>query len=230
MKLQKALAVIGAGVLLFAASDAISYAATGSSLVLGKINAANATTTIKNTGTAPALKLLTKSASTAPMAVNGKGKVTNLYADRAATADKLGTQTLAQVRANVNAATLNGKTAGQITSDASSHLSWGVVNDLGTVKAATAGLTLTHLLTGQYCATIAGLDLSTLTTAGITATPVYDYGLTTFATPGRSTHVEVVQGAQTGCFTGAAIYVYTVTESTGAVTLTDSGFEVTIIH
>ncbi|MEI8239933.1 MAG: hypothetical protein WCI22_10965, partial [Actinomycetota bacterium] len=87
MRLQKAFAVIGAGVLLFAAADAVTYAATGSSLVLGKINAANATTTIQNTGTTPALKLLTKSAATPPMAVNGKGKVANLYADRAATAD-----------------------------------------------------------------------------------------------------------------------------------------------
>jgi hypothetical protein len=104
MKLQKALAVMGAGVLLFAASDAITYAATGSSLVLGKINAANATTTIQNTGTAPALRLLTKSTATAPMVVNGKGKVTNLYADRAATAD--------------NAVKLSGKTPAQILAGA----------------------------------------------------------------------------------------------------------------
>ena len=44
MKLRQAFAVMGAGVLLFAAADAVTYAATGSSLVLGKINAANATT------------------------------------------------------------------------------------------------------------------------------------------------------------------------------------------
>jgi hypothetical protein len=108
MKLQKAFAVIGAGVLLFAASDAITFAATGSSLVLGKINTANATTTIQNTGTTPALKLLTKGTATAPMIVNGKGKVTNLYADRAATADnasKLGGKTIAQVQAAAKGAT-----------------------------------------------------------------------------------------------------------------------------
>jgi hypothetical protein len=100
MKVQKALAVVGAGVLLFAASDAITYAATGSSLVLGKINAASATTTIQNTGTTPALRLVTKSTATAPMVVNGKGKVVNLYADRAATADnasKVGGLTVAQI-------------------------------------------------------------------------------------------------------------------------------------
>jgi pectin methylesterase-like acyl-CoA thioesterase len=125
MKLQKALAAIGAGVLLFAATDVATYAATGSSLVLGTINAANATTTIQNTGTSPALRLLTKSAVTAPMVVNGKGRVVNLYADRAATADnasKLGGQTVTQVRSGINASTVGGKTVAQIVSSASPHL------------------------------------------------------------------------------------------------------------
>jgi hypothetical protein len=102
MKFTQPLAVVGAAALMFMATDAVTYAATGSSLVLGRLNTANATTTIQNTGTAPALKLVTKSAATAPMIVNGKGKVTNLYADRAATADnakKLGGKTLAQIQA-----------------------------------------------------------------------------------------------------------------------------------
>jgi hypothetical protein len=119
MKLHQALAVMGAGVLLFAASDAITYAATGSSLVLGKVNAANAATTIQNSGATPALRLLTKSTATAPMLVNGKGKVVNLYADRAAIADnasKVGGQTLAQVRTGINAATVGGKTLAQVVS------------------------------------------------------------------------------------------------------------------
>jgi hypothetical protein len=104
MKIQKALAVIGAGMILFVATDAATYAATGSSLVLGKLNAANATTTIQNTGSKPALKLVTKSSATAPLIVNGKGKVTNLYADRAATANnatKLAGKTPAQIVAGV---------------------------------------------------------------------------------------------------------------------------------
>jgi hypothetical protein len=119
MKLQKALAVIGAGVLLFAATDAATFAATGSSLVLGKINQANTVTTIQNTGTGNALRLLTKSTATAPLVVNGKGKVVNLYADRAATADnssKLGGETIAQVRTGINAVTVGGKTVAQIVS------------------------------------------------------------------------------------------------------------------
>ena len=104
MKFTKPLAVVGAAALMFMATDAVTYAATGSSLVLGRLNQANATTTIQNTGSTPALKLVTKSAATAPLVVNGKGKVTNLYADRAATAD--------------NARKLGGRTPGQIVAAA----------------------------------------------------------------------------------------------------------------
>ena len=86
MKFQKAFAVIGAGVILFAATDAVTYAATGSSLVLGQLNQANSVTTIQTTSTGSALRLLT-APSSPPMAVNGRGKVVNLYADRAAVAD-----------------------------------------------------------------------------------------------------------------------------------------------
>jgi hypothetical protein len=89
-------------------SDVLTYAATGSSLVLGKLNTAKTTTIIQNTGTAPALKLATKSSATAPMIVNGKGKVTNLYSDRAATADnatKLGGKTLPQIQTAAKGAT-----------------------------------------------------------------------------------------------------------------------------
>jgi len=108
MKLQRTLAVIGAGVLLFAASDAITYAATGSSLVLGAINRATSLTTIQNTGPGSALRLVTSSSATPPLIVNGKGKVTNLYADRSATAD--------------NATKLGGRTPAQVAADAVQHL------------------------------------------------------------------------------------------------------------
>jgi pectin methylesterase-like acyl-CoA thioesterase len=108
MKIQRALAVIGAGVLLFAVSDAVTYAATGSSLVLGVLNRANAVTTIQNTGPGSALRLTTSSSATPPLVVNGKGKVTNLYSDRSATAD--------------NAAKLGGRTPAQVAADAVQHV------------------------------------------------------------------------------------------------------------
>jgi len=121
MKFEKPLAVIGAAALMFMATDAVTYAATGSSLVLGRLNQANATTTMQNTGTTPALKLVTKSTATAPMIVNGKGKVTNLYADRAAVADnasKVGGKTVTQVVASVRPAGVIwvAKSGGQFTS------------------------------------------------------------------------------------------------------------------
>jgi pectin methylesterase-like acyl-CoA thioesterase len=120
MKFQKAFAVIGAGVILFAATDAVTYAATGSSLVLGQLNQANSVTTIQTTSTGSALQLLT-APSSPPMAVNGRGKVVNLYADRAAVADnasKLGGKTVAQVVASVRPAGVIwvAKSGGQFTS------------------------------------------------------------------------------------------------------------------
>jgi hypothetical protein len=103
-RLQRALTVAAAVTLTVVVSDALTFAATGSSLILGRINQANATTTIQNTGVGSALKLVTKAVTTPPLVVNGKGKVTNLYADRAATADnaaKLGGLTPAQIAATM---------------------------------------------------------------------------------------------------------------------------------
>jgi predicted regulator of Ras-like GTPase activity (Roadblock/LC7/MglB family) len=102
-RFERALIIVGAVAIAGFASDALTFAATGSSLVLGRTNSANATTVIQNTRTGAALKLITKSSSSSPLAVNGKGKVTNLYADRAARADdaaKLGGRTPGQVRAD----------------------------------------------------------------------------------------------------------------------------------
>ena len=128
---ERVLAVIGAAVVLVMASDALTFAATGSSLILGRINQANATTTIQNTGTGSAIKLVTKSTASAPMVVNGKGKVTNLYADRAAKADvavKAATATKASFATKATSATsaatatnagkLGGKTLAQVQADA----------------------------------------------------------------------------------------------------------------
>jgi hypothetical protein len=102
--LQRALTVAVAVLMTVVVSDALTFAATGSSLILGKLNKASATTTIQNTGAGSAVKLVTKSTATPPMVVNGKGKVTNLYADRAAKADnatKLGGRTPAQIAATM---------------------------------------------------------------------------------------------------------------------------------
>jgi hypothetical protein len=61
--------------------DGLAYAATGSSLVLGRINTSAATTVIQG-GSAPVLSLRSSTSAAAPLAVNGTGRVTHLNADR----------------------------------------------------------------------------------------------------------------------------------------------------
>src|SRR6478609_841466 len=78
----RVLAVIGATAVLVVGVNAVAYAATGKSLLLGKTNKASKTTTIQNTKSGAALQLKTKSSATAPLKVNGKGKVVNLNADK----------------------------------------------------------------------------------------------------------------------------------------------------
>jgi hypothetical protein len=205
-------------VLLFAATDAITYAATGSSLVLGKINQANAVTTIQNTGTGNALRLLTKSTATAPLVVNGKGKVTNLYSDRAATAD--------------NAARVGGKTPAQIVADASAgHLAWGAVNRFG-LTAGSPNVKVTHVSTGNWCVTVQGVNLSALNSGGITATPVFDWDDTSIDMPNNAVtaHVEIHLGGDATCPTGIVVLTSAVRESNGSSPSADGGFTFTIIH
>jgi hypothetical protein len=58
------------------------YAATGGKFILGKTNKANKVSTLKRTTSGSALNLVTKSSSNAPLTTNGRGKVTNLNADK----------------------------------------------------------------------------------------------------------------------------------------------------
>jgi hypothetical protein len=80
--ITRGLAVVGAASLLVVGFDAATYAATGSSLLLGKANTAKSTTTINNTGTGAVLNLHTKTAATAPIVTNGTGLVKNLNAEK----------------------------------------------------------------------------------------------------------------------------------------------------
>jgi hypothetical protein len=101
-RLQRVVTIVAAVAITMVVSDALTFAATGSSLLLGKLNKAGTTTIVQNTGNGAALKLVTQATTSPPMIVNGKGKVVNLYSDRAATADnatKLGGKTLAQIQA-----------------------------------------------------------------------------------------------------------------------------------
>jgi hypothetical protein len=151
------------------------------------------------------------------MMVNGKGRVVNLYADRAATAD--------------NASKLGGRTLAQVNAAATGHLSWGATGSGGVVLGHSPDLTLTFLGGGAWCASVAGVDLESLSHAGITATPIMKYDSTSVGNvSARSTHVEIDALAGVVCPTGVFVFTYTVDEAAGTSSNTDSGFELTVIH
>jgi len=79
--LKTLLTVIGAVTVLVLAGNTVALAATGHALILGKTNKASKATTLKRTTSGAALNLHTKSSASAPMSVNGTGKVANLNAD-----------------------------------------------------------------------------------------------------------------------------------------------------
>lgn len=80
--LKTTLAVVGGATILVLAGNTVALAATGHSLLLGKSNSADANTSITRTTSGSVLKLQSKSATNAPLTVNGTGKVTNLNADK----------------------------------------------------------------------------------------------------------------------------------------------------
>lgn len=81
-RIKSVLTPIFVAFMLVVGVDYAAFAATGQSLLLGRNNSANTLTTLERTTTGPALKIVTKSGASAPLSVNGKGKVANLNADR----------------------------------------------------------------------------------------------------------------------------------------------------
>lgn len=79
--LKTTFATIGAATVLVLAGNTVALATTGHSLILGQGNSADNITGVTRTTNGSALKLTTKSSASAPLTVNGKGKVTNLNAD-----------------------------------------------------------------------------------------------------------------------------------------------------
>ena len=76
------LAVVGAAALLILGFDGVTFAVTGSSLILGRTNTSSSPTTISNTGAGAALSLLTHNTASPPFTTNARGRVPNLNADR----------------------------------------------------------------------------------------------------------------------------------------------------
>jgi hypothetical protein len=75
---KKSMAVLGSSVVLVVGFDYVTYAATGSSLLLGLHNTEGTPTYITNTGAGSPLALIARSTIYAPFATNAKGMVTNL--------------------------------------------------------------------------------------------------------------------------------------------------------
>ncbi|MCZ4500680.1 MAG: hypothetical protein JWQ74_3235 [Marmoricola sp.] len=90
-KLTTLLTVIGAVTVLVLAANTVALATTGKALIAGKTNTTSKITTIKRTAAGVPLKITSTSTKSAPLAVNGKGKVTNLNAD---TIDSLSSSSL----------------------------------------------------------------------------------------------------------------------------------------
>jgi len=77
---QKIAALLAGCAMVVVGTDAITYAATGHSLILGKINKAGTTTSVVNTGRGPVLNLV-GGKPYPPIKVNSNKRVANFNAD-----------------------------------------------------------------------------------------------------------------------------------------------------
>ena len=78
-RIKSGLTALAVGIVLLAALDWAAAAATGQSLVLGRWNQADQTTTIKNVGSGPALDIRAKGPA---FAVHNANRIKNLNADK----------------------------------------------------------------------------------------------------------------------------------------------------
>ena len=177
--------------------DYVSMAATGQSLLLGKLNSANATTQVRNTGSGPVLALNVKSTSTAPFTTNGKGKVTNLYADRAALADRATNATNSgHATAADDSATLNGYAVSDV---ATLGMTWGRFNATTMTYSEPGDVTMSHPSTGVFCIAVSGISHDS---GQLVATADYDSDTTQVGTLVPQAVVEVDSSAK-DCATGS---------------------------
>jgi hypothetical protein len=80
-RLKTIASAMAVALVLVASLDYVASAATGGKFILGQLNKANKTTTLKRTTGGPALQLATTSSTASPLVVNGRGRVANLNAD-----------------------------------------------------------------------------------------------------------------------------------------------------
>lgn len=98
-RLKTFVSAMAIALVVTASLDYAASAATGHPFLLGQLNNANRATVLKRTTSGPALTLTTRSSADTPLTVNGRGKVTNLNADRI---DGLDSSALTGVRAQVS--------------------------------------------------------------------------------------------------------------------------------
>jgi hypothetical protein len=106
--LALALAASGGALLL----DAAAYAATGSSLLLGRLNSADAPTVVRTTAAGPALRLLTATTAAPPFTTNATGRVAHLDADKVDGLDAAAI--VGRARTDVDATRLGGRTPAEL--------------------------------------------------------------------------------------------------------------------
>ena len=112
-RLTTALTVIGAVTVLVLAANTVAIATTGHGFLLGKSNTANAATTLSRTTRGTALVVKTKSSANSPFAVNGKGRVANLNADKLDGLDSTQLATNTTVYSSSDSATVFTNTTGK---------------------------------------------------------------------------------------------------------------------
>lgn len=81
MRFKSVLSALGIACALIIGFDYVSFAATGQSALLGKVNKANKATTFERTTSGPAVSFVTK-AGKQPFSVNRQAKVVNLNVDK----------------------------------------------------------------------------------------------------------------------------------------------------
>jgi hypothetical protein len=109
--LTTSLTVIGAVTVLVLAANTVALATTGHAILAGKINTSSKLTTLSRTTSGPGLQVRTKLSGNPPFAVNGKGRVANLNADKVDGLDSTQLATNTTVYTSSDTTTVHASTA-----------------------------------------------------------------------------------------------------------------------
>jgi hypothetical protein len=190
--LRASLTTVAAAAVLVTGAGLASYAATGHPLILGHANKAGGTTSLKNTGRGPALKL-NSIRSAPPLVVNSKKMVKNLNANM------VGGKTLAQLSPKMTRVRIG--TPGGTLSNAQHFVT--VKAPSGDLKVTTTGLWTSTLNTDSITCIAAdsalfpsGTDLSLVwalltRSLGSTGTDNINLGTTQYVHIPRGRHAVV---------------------------------------